>query len=81
MASQIKKKKIIIIEKDFITHEIVIQNQDTSEGCRLEHATETTEDDVSGDTLTSHNDLHYSFQSLCAQVLMTYPPCRSDLSS
>lgn len=26
-----------------ITHEMVIQNQDTSEGCKLEHVTETAE--------------------------------------
>lgn len=41
---------IIIIKKYFIIHEIVIQNQNTSEGCRLEHATETAEGGVNGDT-------------------------------
>lgn len=59
----------IIIKKDFITHEIVIQNQDTSEGCRLEHATETAEGDVNGDTLTPQNHLQYSSQPLCARVM------------
>lgn len=37
------KKDIKKLLKKIINHEIVIQNQDTSEDCKFEHATETAE--------------------------------------